>query len=367
MINPVLLKSIKAKFGSDKKLMEVLSQEDAIKKSLEYIDGRRNGTIKSIETGFKQLNAVTMNGLETNKIFTIAAPSSHGKSMLSKRLRNDISLLNPDVKQLCFGFEMEAREQIDRSIASDLKITLSNLYSVKSKLTDDSYHTVKQHLTKLANNKVVYVENPDTPIVIANTVMDYWIKECAEKSNEVLIVEIDHVLLTKGKDGQTEKGKIDELFEVTNGLKQTIASNGGKILFIELSQMNRSIRNTSNNSMPQELREPDVEDLFGSSFIEQFSHYIMFQYIPLKLRLESYTMDVYPTYVKHRSKKKEWFDFRVPFVFHHIRKNRSGAVPDSPAIYLSDLKHFDIKELTDEELTWYRTEFASKGEILIEH
>lgn len=353
------LESLKSLFG-DRKTIPLITQREAIDRALEYIQGRKQGTITSIKTGLKKLDEYTMDGLEYNKIFSIAALSSHGKSALSKKLRNGIAYLNDNVKQLCFGFEMEAREQIDRTISSDLAFDLKKLYSVSENLSDNDFKLVQTHVnTALKNKDIVYVEETNNVDTIINTIYSYWLQECAEK-DLTLVVEIDHILLTKGKDGQSEKSKIDELMEKCNTVKQYIATQGGRILIICLSQMNRGIRGSSE----LELREPDTEDLFGSSYIEQFSHYIMFQYIPFKLRCNHYTENKYPTYIKYVSNSKKWDSFKVPFIFHHLRKNRSGATPEYPAIYLSNLKHFDITEIPKDEMTEYWVEFRDKGELI---
>lgn len=358
-MNPEKVYRLKSLFG-DRKTIPLITQREAISKALEYIKGRKDKTITSIKTGLSKLDEYTMNGLEYNKIFSIAALSSHGKSALSKKLRNGIAYYNDNVKQLCFGFEMEAREQIDRTIASDLSIGLKELYSVSKDLSDNEFKNIQTHIaTNLQNKDIVYVEETNNVDTIINTIYDYWLNECAEK-DITLVVEIDHILLTKGKDGQTEKSKIDELMEKCNTIKQYIATQGGRILIICLSQMNRGIR----NSGELELREPDTEDLFGSSYIEQFSHYIMFQYIPFKLRCKHYTENRFPTYIKYVSNSKKWDSFKLPFIFHHLRKNRSGATPENPAIYLSNLKHFDITELSKEEMTEYWIEFKDKGELI---
>lgn len=359
-MNPEKVQRLKSIFG-DRRTIPLITQKEAINRALDYIKGRKDKTITSIKTGLTKLDEYTMNGLEYNKILSIAALSSHAKSTLSKKLRNGIAYYNDNVKQLCFGFEMEAREQIDRTIASDLSIGLKELYSVTKDLSDNEFKHVQTHvITTLQNKDIVYVEETDDVDTIINTTYDYWLKECAE-SDTTLVVEIDHILLTKGKDGQSEKSKIDELMEKVNKLKQYIATQGGRVLFICLSQMNRNIRSSGDI----ELREPDTEDLFGSSYIEQFSHYILFQYIPFKLRCKHYTEQRFPTYIKYVSNNNRWESFKVPFIFHHLRKNRSGATPEFPAIYMSNLKHFDITEIPKDEMLGYWNEFKTKGELII--
>ena len=96
------------------KILEKFSSDEVVKRNLKYVDDRRKGLIKSLETKFPRLNKKLMGGIELDTITCVAALSGAGKSTISKCLRDSIYELNKEVdsKQYVFNFEMLAHQQI---------------------------------------------------------------------------------------------------------------------------------------------------------------------------------------------------------------------------------------------------------------
>ena len=64
------------------KILEKFSSAHVVEKNLKYVDDRRKGLIKSLETKFPRLNKKLMGGIELDTITCVAALSGAGKSCL---------------------------------------------------------------------------------------------------------------------------------------------------------------------------------------------------------------------------------------------------------------------------------------------
>jgi replicative DNA helicase len=241
-----------------------MTQAQAVMQNKEYIRKRASGEITFLETCYPRLNKALM--LEPNTMLTISGLSGSGKSTLSKRISNSIHAnLIKSGKQaigLSFNFEMLAHKTIGREVANMSKMTLQELYSNEHPLAEAIMEKVfKQYHSKLFDYPLIYVEEPQDWKVIGDTIYYYWSELC--KNGEYIIVEIDHAVITRGRTGETQKDKIDNLMEELNRVKKRIAYEGGNVFFIILSQMNREIKSTERLSAPS-LHYPITSDLFAS-------------------------------------------------------------------------------------------------------
>jgi len=319
------------------KILEKFSSAHVVEKNLKYVDDRRKGLIKSLETKFPRLNKKLMGGIELDTITCVAALSGAGKSTISKCLRDSIYELNKSVnsKQYVFNFEMLAHQQIGRSVVTASNKSLNKLYSVDEPLSDSEFKYLKNYYDGLKDRDIDFIENADTAETIANSIVYYWKTEC-EKQGKVLIYEIDHALLTKGRQGQGEKERIDDLMYALIDVKKYIASNGGHSVGIILSQMNREIRKIDRIAN-KEMHRPDTSCLFGASSIEMCCDYIVFSHMPGKLGIKDYCVQKYPT-VMYIGKDR----FHIPYF--ELVKNRSGE-PDITIPMWNKLHRFDFDEM----------------------
>lgn len=345
------LKSVKGKKGIPK----VLTQTEAVEKSKEYVKKRASGEIVILETSYDKLNKAC--AFELNTMLTISGLSGGGKSTLAKRLENSIidNLKKKGKKclALSFNFEMLAHKTIGREVVNLSKMPLRQLYSIDHPLSSLAMEKVfREQYSKLIDYPILYVEEPQDHKTIGNTIYYYW-KSMCKADGTVLIVEIDHAVITKGKDGDTQKNKIDNLMETLNSIKKKIAAEGGDVFFIVLSQMNREIRHRDRLTTP-ELHYPQSSDLFASSSIEFFSDYILITHMPSKLNIKKYTDNSLPVYLQEKD------DSETSFIYWHILKNRDGE-PDQILPMLNDLKHFNFEEVPVEHFKKYTQQFDDDG------
>lgn len=335
--------------------MKKLSSVEVVAQSKEYTRKRMTGEIGSLKTKFGRLNKALLGGLEHNTITTISALSGAGKSTISKCFRDSFVTENPKVKfkQYVFNFEMSSHSQIARSVVSASQMSLNKLYSVDEPLTPQQFKNLDKYYDELATRDIDFIDVPSTPESIVRSLVHYWETEC-KADNITMIYELDHTLLVKGVQGQSERSKIDSLMYLLVEAKKYIASQGGNSIGLVLCQMNREIRKTE-RVQNADMHRPGTECLFGASSIEQCSDYIIISHIPAKLGIESYTTDGLPT--------KMMIDGEVLQIpYFELVKNRSGA-PDLTFPMWNKLAFFDFDEMEVEVFKEMYTSFRDTGQI----
>lgn len=330
--------------------MKKKSSREVVEDNLEYVRQRKDGEISSLRTKFSKLNSSLMGGIELDTITCISALSGAGKSTLSKCIRDSITTLNRSqkFKQYIFNFEMLAHQQIARSIVTETKIPLKTLYSVDEKLTDVQFDALKEYYDSLAERDIDFIEVPSNPETIADSIVYYWENECKEEE-KTIIYEIDHALLVKGKEGQSEKERVDQLMYLLVEAKKYIASKGGHSVGIVLSQMNREIRSVQ-RVQNTDMHRPDTSCLFGASSIEQCSDYILFSHIPAKLGIQSYTPHNLPTRLKLEDGTVQ------QMVYFELVKQRSGE-SDLTIPLWNKLSTFDFDEMDNDTFRYLMASF----------
>jgi len=315
----------------------------------EYVRKRKDGEITSMKTKFTKLDKCLMGGVELNTITCISALSGAGKSTLSKCFRDSFVDLNKDqhFKQYIFNFEMISHQQIARSIVSEAEISIKELYSVDTPLSEQTYDALDRYYTGLAERDIDFIDVAGSAKMICNSLLYYWKTEC-KAENKTLVYELDHVKLVKNRDGQKERDMIEELMVGLVDVKKKIQEAGGNSLGIVLSQMNRDIRGVD-RVKNAEMHRPDASCLFGASAIEQCCDHILFSHMPAKLGITAYTTDRLP--VKYKIDDTEYM---LPYF--ELVKQRSGE-SDLTIPMWNKLKFFDFDEMDSSIFQQLRDDF----------
>ena len=320
------------------KVLGKLSSKEVAEQNEKYVDDRRKGLITSLKTKFTRLDNYLMGGIELDTIMCLSALSGGGKSTLAKCMRESINSLNPNMEfnQYIFNFEMIAHQQAGRTVVTKANIPLKKLYSVDEPLSDADFAQVKLHYDAMkSRDNVWFIETPGTATEIVSSLWHYYLTEC-KSTGKVLVYELDHALLTKGREGASEKERVDEVMYALVYLKKRIAADGGHSIGIVLSQMNRDIRKIE-RIKDKQLHRPNTGDLFGASSIEQCCDYIIFSHIPAKLNISSYTTNEYPTIVTIGT-----INYQIPYF--ELVKQRSGE-SDLTIPLWNKLDRFDFDEM----------------------
>lgn len=290
---------------------------------IEYINNRRKGIIESLKTRWKKFNRLCMGGIEPNTIYTIAGISGSGKSSFVNTLETDLFDLNPGVEfvVLNFSFEMLSSKNIGRKLSYRLRKTTTELYSSNKEkpLEDDEFKQVLEISKELLHYPVYYVDVPGNVQEIRNTILNFM--ETTAKG-KWLIVILDHVLLTKGRSGNSEREILSDLQYMFIEMKKY-----GKNTIIQVSQMNRDIE-SADRITNNYLHFPMRKDIFGSEGMFQASDYVIVLHRPELLGITNYGPNNWPV---------------SNLIYMHLLKNREGDL--GTLAFENNLKYNRIDEI----------------------
>lgn len=213
---------------------------------------------------------------------------------------------------------MLSYKQVGRKLSYKLKKTTSDLYTTTIQLSDADFKKVEEESKKIKNYPIYYVDSPGTVSEVKNTIDKF--REMYSK-DKWLIVDFDHVLLTKIMGSESERGTLVNLQRLFIEEKKI-----GKTTIIQLSQLNREIEEISRITNPS-LHFPQRRDLSGSDAMFFASDFIIILHRPELLGIRAYGINNWPV------------DQRI---YMHILKCREGE----PKIlsFINNLKFNSIEE-----------------------
>ena len=301
---------------------------------LQYMDSRRKGEEKSLLTRWEKFNKACMGGLDWNTIVTIAGMSGAGKSSIANELETSLFDCNPEesFSVLSFNFEMLAMKQVGRKISSKMDKTVNELYSGSESLSDVDYNAAKKEVEKsISLYDIYYIDSPTGIEQIYRTIKEFHKNEQKKKKDNKYgtVVLLDHTLLTKGRQRESERELLARLYKMLMHLKKEI-----KCMFIILSQLNREIEKAERMSNPT-MHYPMKKDIFGSDAVFHGSDYVMISHKPYMLNLQIYGSKNLPIVNP--------LDHRQAMIYWHLIKNRDG---ESGLVLsmLDNLKHNKVDE-----------------------
>lgn len=253
-----------------------------IDQAKEFIGKRMRGEAPSLKTSFNKLNDAFFEGLEWNRIITIAGLSGSGKSLTLSQIRRDIVDYNKNEKFDVLAFEMEMLgvDQVARDISSKVDLSTKELYSAGSTLTAKQYDTISIAADKMKYYPIHIVDEVGTVDDIVSTILNFAHNNQLVANGKGLVCTFDHSLLVKGLANEDqEKQIIDKLYKTLIQVKKYFETLGLKCLFIVLSQLNRDIEKSERVTNPL-LQYPTKNDLFASSAAFYCSDYVMITHKP---------------------------------------------------------------------------------------
>jgi replicative DNA helicase len=254
--------------------------------------------------------------------------SGSGKSAFVNSLEIDLFELNPDANFviLSFSFEMLSSKQVGRKLSYNLKKATSELYSAipGKALSDADYSKIVNEVETIKKYPVYYVETAGNVDEIRETILKF--SENEGKGKWVIIM-IDHILLTKGRSGESEREIVSKLQYMLMEIKKY-----NRNTVIQLSQLNRDIESVERITNPA-LHYPTRKDLFGSDSIYQCSDVVAVLHRPEILGIEHYSTKMIPS---------------AGLLFLCILKNRDGGI--GVIIFKAKLEHNRIDEISFEDI-----------------
>ena len=280
--------------------MKVVAQE-----AIDYIGGRRNHSIVSLQTRWKKFNKQCMGGIEPNTVYTIGGISGTGKSSVTNCLAFDIIDFNPDedIIILNFSLEMVAFRQVGRALSNKLRKTTSTLYSSETSLDDQTFGQVVKVCNQLKEYPIHFVDIPTTPMQAQEIIYNFY-NTHVKGTKKHFVILYDHALLTKPIGTVLET--IAELQRVFIQVKKLPLTS-----VIQITQMNRNIEAPERINNPL-MHYPMRSDFSSSDAIFQGSDYVMALHRPEILGIQEYGPNHLPVQNK---------------VYLHILKNRDAGKP----------------------------------------
>ena len=289
----------------EQSLSKIRSMREVAQEAINYIEGRKERNIVSLKTRWEKFNKQCMGGIEPNTVYTIAGISGSGKSSFVNSLTTDLVDLNPseDIVILNFSLEMVGFRQVGRTLSKKLRKTTSTLYSSEKSLDDETFKMVVNVSNQLKEYPIYFIDNPDTPMQVEQTIKDFY-KTYVKDKKKHFIITYDHTLLTK---------QIGSVLETTAELERVFiqAKKLPMTSVIQIAQMNRNIESSERINNPLS-HYPMRSDLSSSDAMFQASDYVLVMHRPEILNIQEYGPNRLPTQNK---------------IYMHMLKNRDAGKP----------------------------------------
>lgn len=306
------------------------TMKEVIDETLEYIVARKEGTIKSLRTGYRKLDKSMIDGIEWNSTITIGGRPSVGKSAYSDCLIEGCFENNvdgngvPDFDLLDFNWELSARVMMLRRLSASMRQTYKHIISADgNSLTDAEMQQILDILMeKYGKLPVTFCEEPLTVQEFVETIRAF----CDSRKGRKVLVRVDHTLLTKMsmREGSQVQMLLNLLME-SNTLKKQYP-----VIFMFLTQINRDIEDRQEDGTDRAF--PRQGDVYGGDASAMFSETILLLNKPSKYGITYY------------GNRQSGIVVEPNDIFAHMVKNRN-AEGDLILQYKENFKHMSIMEV----------------------
>jgi hypothetical protein len=267
-------------------------------RTINYLKGRLDGTIKSLVTPWKSLNAACLDGLEWGTTLLLAARPGIGKSILQDQLVNESFDLNPAQNFRVLKWELEMLDITTniRELSAHLGKSYQYLCSAGHKELEGemSVEDLKKCIDYFAQKAKKKDDGErEFPIDVISTppTVEEFEQQCelyaASYPDTNILVTVDHIRLIR-KDGYKDENKmLYDLGEAIIRMKRN-SSRPNKITFVLLTHLNRNV-DKDNRSEPGTYGNYMVEsDIFGSDSMAQACDVITAWDRPAKRQITQY-------------------------------------------------------------------------------
>jgi replicative DNA helicase len=258
-------------------------QKQAYTDALVYIQGRKEGRIKSFRTPWGKLNNAGVDGLEWHSLTVIAARPATGKTLIKDQIFREAYEHNKgqNIRILDFQFEMLARVSKVREFCSVLEKPYKYICSTATdggNLTDADIARLYEHSKQavgITKFPIDIVENPCTIeqfIKIVDAYMEkYAVIVDGKKTYTKTAIGMDHSLLFKMSKNHSNKTEmLYDLGEAITALKRKYP-----IAFIMLSQLGRHVESPERNEDGKYGNYILETDVFGGDALMQHADMVI--------------------------------------------------------------------------------------------
>lgn len=298
---------------------------------IQYLHDRLSGKSKSVKTPWDKFDDACIGGIEWGSIIGIAGRPGTGKTAICNLITRGAPGRNPtqNIAVLDFQFEMSFKSTAIREFSAALKREYKQLLNADP--NNPLYGSTildAINYTKLRASQAIY--QVDTPMTLAQ--LEVEIDEFMAFIKTPTIITIDHTILLK--KGSGEKDKFEMLYNL--GELLTKLKKKYPVIFIILTQMNRSIEALDRKANGTIGNYPNTGDIFGADALLMHCDMMIALNKPSEFSLTNYGPDNYEVtenllamhFLKARNTKRSILFFNADF--EHMNVNEIANVPMLP-------------------------------------
>ncbi len=224
----------------------------------------RKGKLSGVDTGFSGINR-QLGGLNKSDLIVLAGRPAMGKTALATNIGFNAaksSKLEKNESILIFSLEMSAEQLAQRILAEQTEIDSQRL---RNGDIDDKEFSKLVVTQNNIHSLPFFID--DTPAISVGQIASRARR--LKRTNGLALIIIDYIQLIKGSKTNEFQGRVQEVSDITRGLKSLAKELNVPIL--ALSQLSRAVEQ-------REDKRPILADLRESGSIEQDADVVMFVY-----------------------------------------------------------------------------------------
>ncbi len=224
-----------------------------------------DGALAGVTTGFSDIDKL-LGGLHPSDLIILAGRPSMGKTALATNMATHAaySRAKSGGKEGgvvgFFSLEMSAEQLASRILSEQTNISSNRMR--KGELTNDEFNRLAVGSQNL-HNLPIFID--DTPALTVSALRTRARR--LKRQHGLDLIVVDYLQLISGSTGSRNDGRVNEVSEITRGLK-TLAKEL-EVPVLALSQLSRAVEQRDN-------KRPQLSDLRESGSIEQDADVVMF-------------------------------------------------------------------------------------------
>ena len=259
----------------------------------QYIEDFRSNKVPTLITSIPSLNAHLGEGIEFGTTLVVGSRSGGGKTTLKDQLVKDAinrNLNNKPISVLDFSYEMPGRDLAIRAFISATQSSKKHLIVRNKALSNSHEKAINDTIEMYRNARIKVIDEPTDIYNMERLMYIYMEDEKKEVKDPLFLFTVDHSILTRNLPGDSTFDTLHKLGELATKVRKQ-----GNVIFIILSQLNRSIEEPIRSKPGTAANYPNSADLYGADALLQHADMLilidnpamrdLLTYGPLKIEL----------------------------------------------------------------------------------
>lgn len=259
----------------------------------QYIEDFRSNKVPTLITSIASLNAHLGEGIEFGTTLVVGSRSGGGKTTLKDQLVKDAinrNLNNKPISVLDFSYEMPGRDLAIRAFISATQSSKKHLIVRNKALSNSHEKAIDETIEMYRNARIKVIDEPTDIYNMERLMYIYMEDEKKVVKDPLFLFTVDHSILTRNLPGDSTFDTLHKLGELATKVRKQ-----GNVIFIILSQLNRSIEEPIRSKPGTAANYPNSADLYGADALLQHADMLilidnpamrdLLTYGPLKIEL----------------------------------------------------------------------------------